>query len=197
MNPALHASDELIELRHAPHKLKLATVSLAGCFGCHMSFLDIDERILQLVELVEFDRSPLTDIKTIGKCDIGLIEGGLCNAENVHVLREFRANCKTLVAVGACAINGGLPALRNNMDVGQMLRDVYMGRHTGSSANNQVPNDPELPLPLNHVHAINEVVHVDYFLPGCPPSGDAIWTFLTELIAGKTPQLGHGLMHYD
>jgi NAD-reducing hydrogenase small subunit len=110
---------------HAPRKLKMATVSLAGCFGCHMSFLDIDERLLQLLELVEFDRSPLTDIKTIGHCDIGLIEGGLCNAENVHVLREFRANCKTLVAVGACAINGGLPAQRNQLDVGQILRDVY------------------------------------------------------------------------
>ena len=181
---------------HAPRKLKLATVSLAGCFGCHMSFLDIDERLLQLLELVEFDRSPLTDIKTIGKCDIGLIEGGLCNAENVHVLREFRANCKTLVAVGACAINGGLPAQRNQLDIGQILRDVYC-THTGASANSQIPNDPELPLPLNHVHPIHEVVHVDYFLPGCPPSGDAIWAFLTDLIAGRTPQLGHGLMHYD
>ena len=76
-----------------PRKLKVATVSLAGCFGCHMSFLDIDERILPLLELIEFDRSPLTDIKHCGPCDIGLIEGGVCNAENVHVLREFRANC--------------------------------------------------------------------------------------------------------
>lgn len=193
MSAVLHTEEVL----HVPRKLKVATVSLAGCFGCHMSFLDIDERILQLVELIEFDRSPLTDIKTIGKCDLGLIEGGLCNAENVHVLREFRAHCKTLVAVGACAINGGLPALRNNMDVGQMLRDVYQGDHTGSSTGNQVPNDPELPLPLNKVHAINEVVHVDYYLPGCPPSADAIWTFLTQLIAGKTAPLGHGLMHYD
>jgi NAD-reducing hydrogenase small subunit len=173
---------------HASRKLKLATVSLAGCFGCHMSLLDIDERLLNLLELVEFDRSPLTDIKTIGRCDIGLIEGGLCNAENVQVLREFRAHCKTLVAVGACAINGGLPAQRNQRDVGQMMCDVY-----GS----QVPNDPELPLPLNHVHPIHEVVHVDYFLPGCPPSADAIWYFLTELLAGRTPQLGHGLIHYD
>ena len=107
-------------------------MSLAGCFGCHMSFLDIDERLLELLELVEFDRSPLTDIKTIGRCDIGLIEGGLCNAENVQVLREFRAHCKTLVAVGACAINGGLPAQRNQRDVGQMLRDVYCS-HSGSS----------------------------------------------------------------
>ncbi len=173
---------------HPVRKLKMATVSLAGCFGCHMSFLDIDERLLELLELVEFDRSPLTDIKTIGRCDIGLIEGGLCNAENVQVLREFRAHCKTLVAVGACAINGGLPAQRNQRDVGQMMSDVYGSR---------VPNDPELPLPLNHVHPIHEVVHVDYFLPGCPPSADAIWYFLTELLAGRTPELKAGLLHYD
>lgn len=183
-------------LLHATRKYKMATVSLAGCFGCHMSFLDIDERLLQLLEVVEFDRSPLTDIKTLGRCDIGLIEGGLCNAENVHVLREFRAQCKTLVAVGACAINGGLPAQRNQLDVGKILRDVYCTQ-TGISANSQIPNDPELPLPLNQVHPIHEVVHVDYFLPGCPPSADAIWAFFNDLIAGRTPHLGHGLMHYD
>ena len=73
-------------------KLIVATAPLCGCFGCHMSLLDIDERILQLIELVEFDRTPLTDIKTIGKCDIGLIEGGVANADNVEDLREFRNN---------------------------------------------------------------------------------------------------------
>ena len=95
-----------------PAKVRVATTSLAGCFGCHMSLLDIDERLFALLEQVEFDRSPLTDIKHCGPCDIGLVEGGLCNAENVHVLREFRANCKVLVAVGACAVTGGLPAQR-------------------------------------------------------------------------------------
>lgn len=179
-----------------PRKLKVATVSLAGCFGCHMSFLDIDERLLELLEHIEFDRSPLTDIKKIGKCDVGLIEGGLCNAENVQVLREFRSNCKTLVAVGACSINGGLPAQRNQRDVGQMLRDVYSTQH-GTVTGSMVPNDPELPLPLNRVHPIHEVVHVDYFLPGCPPSAEAIWSFLTELLAGRTPQLTQDLIHYD
>ena len=161
-------------------KLRVATTSLAGCFGCHMSFLDIDERILKLLELVEFDRSPLTDIKHCGPCDLGLIEGGLCNAENVHVLREFRKNCKILVAVGACAINGGLPAQRNHLDL-----------RAG------IPNDPELPLPLDKVHPIHEVVKVDYFLPGCPPPADAFWKLLTDLLAGRTPTLGHGLLHYD
>ena len=93
----------------AERKLKVATASLAGCFGCHMSLLDIDERLFELLKLVEFDRTPLTDIKEVGPCDIGLIEGGICNAENVHVLKAFRAKCKTLVAVGACAITGGVP----------------------------------------------------------------------------------------
>ena len=177
-------------------KLRVATTSLAGCFGCHMSILDIDERLLDLVELIEFDRSPLTDIKHCGPCDLGIIEGGLCNAENVHVLREFRKNCKILVAMGACAVNGGLPALRNNLPLGEILEEIY---HTspGLAVGSRIPNDPELPLPLNKVHAVHEVVKIDYFLPGCPPSGDAIWKFLTDLLAGRTPELGHGLLHFD
>jgi NAD-reducing hydrogenase small subunit len=176
-------------------KLKLATATLAGCFGCHMSFLDIDERLFELLEHVEFDRSPLTDIKEVGECDIGLIEGGLCNAENVHVLREFRNHCKILVAVGACAINGGLPAQRNPIPLRALLAEVYLTEP--GLAHGGIPNDPELPLPLNKVHPIHEVVKVDYFLPGCPPSGDAIWKFLTDLLAGREPELNHELMHYD
>jgi NAD-reducing hydrogenase small subunit len=177
-------------------KIRVATTSLAGCFGCHMSILDIDERILDLLELVEFDRSPITDIKHCGPCDLGIIEGGVCNAENIHVLREFRNNCKILVAIGACAVNGGLPAQRNHLDLNDILTAVYQ-TEGGLARGVSIPDDPELPLPLNQVHPIHEVVKVDYFLPGCPPSGDAIWKFLTDLIAGRTPHLGHGLLHYD
>ncbi len=110
-----------------PHKVKirLATTSLAGCFGCHMSFLDIDERIFELAAIAEFDRSPLTDVKAFGPCDIALVEGGVCNADNVHVARELRASAKILIAVGACAINGGLPALRNRFSVDDILTRVY------------------------------------------------------------------------
>ncbi len=180
----------------AARRPRVATVSLAGCFGCHMSLLDLDERLFSLFELVEFDRSPLTDLKHCGPCDIGLVEGGLCNAENVHVLREFRARCKVLVAVGACAITGGLPAQRNALDVGEILIDVYRGR-PGLATGSAVPDDPELPLPLARVHPIHEVVHIDHFLPGCPPSADAIWAFLTALLEGREPRLGHGLMEYD
>ena len=175
-----------------PRKWRVATVSLAGCFGCHMSFLDIDERLLALAEVAEFDRSPLTDIKTCGPCDIAIVEGGVCNAENVHVLRELRANAKVLVALGACAVNGGLPAQRNHLDVGECLTRVYCDRTGG-----RVPDDPELPLLLDKVHPINEVVRVDYFVPGCPPSGDAIWKYLTDLIFGRMPRLEHPMLRFD
>lgn len=178
-----------------PRKVKVATASLAGCFGCHMSILDIDERILQLVELVELDRTPLTDIKTIGACDVGLIEGGVANTENVEVLREFREHCKVLVAVGACAISGGIPAMRNQFTVKECLEESYLDGI--GVVNPGIPDDPEIPLLLNKVHPIHEVVKVDYFLPGCPPCADAIWTFLTELIAGKPIELPYSQIHYD
>ena len=181
----------------AKPKLRVATVSLAGCFGCHTSFLDIDERFFELIEHVTFDRSPLTDIKHCGPCDIGLVEGGVCNAENVHVLREFRDNCRILVAIGACAINGGLPAERNHLDLENVLIEVYQTGYALDRAHAAIPNDPELPLLLDKVYPIREVVRVDHFLCGCPPSGDAIWTFLTELIAGETPHLPYPLRHFD
>ncbi len=177
-------------------KIKIATTSLAGCFGCHMSLLDIDLRLLDLMQQVEFDRSPINDIKTVGPSAIGLIEGGVCNAENIEVLREFRRHCKIIVALGACAVNGGLPAQRNHFDLRDILEEVYQSR-PGLAPGSAIPNDPELPLPLNKVHPIHEIVRVDYFLPGCPPSAEAIWKFLTDLLAGRTPVLGGGLLHYD
>lgn len=176
-------------------KVKVATASLAGCFGCHMSLLDIDERILQLVELVEFDRTPLTDIKEIGDCELGIIEGGVANAENVEVLRDFRGHCRILVAMGACAVNGGIPAMRNQFELCECLEEAYING-VGVYAPG-IPDDPEIPLLLNKVHPIHEVVKVDYFLPGCPPSGDAIWTFLTELLEGRTIGFPYSQIHYD
>lgn len=177
-------------------KLKLATTSLCGCFGCHMSFLDIDERLLQLVEQVEFDRSGFTDMKHCGPCDVGLIEGGVCNSENVHVLKAFRESCDLLVAFGACAVNGGVPAQRNHLNVSECLQYAYCQPVT-PTLHSGIPNDPELPLLLDKVRPINEIVRVDYFLPGCPPSGDTIWQFLTSLINGHVPRLPYNLLKFD
>lgn len=176
-------------------KVKIATCSLAGCFGCHMSLLDLDERLFDLAERVELDRSPLTDIKELGDCDLGLIEGGVCNAENVHVLMEFRARCKILVAIGACALNGGVPAMRNQYDLKECLEESYL-RGIGL-VNPQIPNDPEIPLLLDQVHPLHEVVKIDYFLPGCPPSADAIWTFVNQLLSGQPLALPYTQIHYD
>jgi len=108
-------------LKASNTKIRIATATLAGCFGCHMSLLDIDEKIIDLVELVEFDRTPLTDIKQLGHCDIGLIEGAVANSDNVEVLREFRKQCKTIIALGACALNGGIPALRNQFTLEECI----------------------------------------------------------------------------
>ncbi|MEH6628211.1 MAG: NADP oxidoreductase [Motiliproteus sp.] len=176
-------------------KVRIATCSLAGCFGCHMSLLDIDEKLLDLVELVQFDRSPLTDIKHCQPCDVGFIEGGLCNQENVEVLLEFRRQCRILVAVGACAITGGVPAMRNGIDVRECLAEAYLD---GSGiVNPQIPDDPELPLLLDKVRPIQDAVDIDYFLPGCPPSAEIIWEFITQLLAGKQPQLSQTSIRFD
>ncbi|WP_410498478.1 NADP oxidoreductase [Chitinibacter sp. S2-10] len=178
-------------------KLRVATCSLAGCFGCHMSFLDIDERIAELVELVDFDRSPLTDIKSVAEdgVDIGLIEGGVCNAENVHTLREFRSRCRILVAVGACALTGGVPALRNRIPLEECFAEAYL-QGAGIEAP-QVPNDPELPLLLDRVYPLHEVVRIDHVLPGCPPPADAFWELLTALAQGREPELAYPLRRFD
>ena len=177
-------------------KATVATCSLAGCFGCHMSLLDLDERLLDLLDLVEFDRSPINDLKHIQKpVDVGLIEGGVCNAENVHVLHEFRKMCKVLVAVGECANTGGIPSMRNRVPLKRCLEESFI-RGRGIE-NAQIPDDPELPLLLNRVRPLHHIVKVDYFLPGCPPSADAFWRFLTELLAGRDPSLPRELIRFD
>lgn len=176
-------------------KIKIATVSLAGCFGCHMSILDIDEKLFDLVRLVEFDRSPLTDIKHISHCDIGIVEGAVANAENVEVLRQFRKSCKLLVAMGACALNGGVPALRNQFSVAECLQESYLD---GVGVDNPlIPNDAELPMLLNQVYPVHEVVKIDYVLPGCPPSAELIWEFLTAIIQGREVKFETDMIHYD
>ena len=189
--------DRLPELIKEPgQKVSVATCSLAGCFGCHMSFLDIDERIVQLVEHIEFDRSPINDIKTCSEqVDIGLVEGGVCNTENIETLREFRRSCKILIAVGACAIGGGVPALRNPVDVRELLEESYI--NGVGIENPQIPTDDELPHILEKVSAIHEVVKVDFFLPGCPPPADAFWQILNDIVDGREPDLPYDLTYFD
>ena len=179
-------------------KPRVATTSLCGCFGCHMSLLDIDERILQLAEIVDFDRSPIDDIKHISqRCTVGLIEGGCANEENVEVLREFRRSCDILVSVGDCATTGGLPALRNMVPLKECLDEAYIHGPSVHNPAGTVPNDVELPLLLDKVYPAHEVVKIDYHLPGCPPSADTLWAALNALLAGEPLELPYALVKYD
>jgi NAD-reducing hydrogenase small subunit len=179
-----------------PRKLRIATCSLAGCFGCHMSLLDVDEALADLLDHIEFDRSPLTDIKHVseGGVDIGLIEGGLCNHENVEVLREFRARCKVLVAVGACAMYGGVPALRNGIPVSELIAEAYQG---ADLMNPQVPLDPELPPLLRQVLPLHEVVKIDVTLPGCPPPAEAFRELIMAQLEGRAMVIPEGSRRFD
>lgn len=179
-------------------KPKIATASLAGCFGCHMSILDIDERILQLIELVDFDKSPVDDIKEFtGRCLVGLVEGGCCNEENVHVLKNFRRHCDVLISVGDCAIMGGLPAMRNACTLKECLEEAYLKNPTVYNPSNKIPSDPELPLLLDKVYPCHEVVKMDYHIPGCPPSADTLWEILTALLQNRPINLAYGMIKYD
>jgi NAD-reducing hydrogenase small subunit len=180
-------------------KAVIATTSLAGCFGCHMSILDIDERILDLIQLVEFNKSPIDDIKTFTKqCDIGLIEGGCCNSENVHVLKDFRKHCNILISVGECAIMGGLPAMRNGIPIKECLREAYLtGPSVTANTEHIIPNDPELPMLLDKVYPCQEIVKIDYYLPGCPPSADLIWETLVALLKGTELNLPYEVIKFD
>lgn len=166
-----------------------------------MSLLDIDERILKLIELVEFNKSPIDDIKTFTKeCTIGIIEGGCCNSENVHVLKEFRKHCKILISLGECAIMGGLPALRNGIPVQECLEEAYLNGPTVSDGVNPegiLPNDDELPMILDRVYPCHEIVKIDYFLPGCPPRADLIWNAVAALVTGSEMDLPYEVIKFD
>ncbi|MTI00191.1 NADP oxidoreductase [Roseibium sp. RKSG952] len=184
-------------------KARIATVSLAGCFGCHMAFLDIDERLIDLMKLVEIDRSPLTDKKSFDRrCDIGVIEGGCCNEENVHVLQDFRRHCDVLVGLGQCAIMGGLPAMRNaimhsDAPLRECLDEAYITGRYIRNTTHHVPNDPALPLLLDKVYPCSQVVEIDYQIPGCAPTGDIIFDTLSKLLAGRFRGFESDMIKFD
>ena len=182
----------------AMNKKIIATVSLAGCFGCHMSMLDIDTELLDLIELVSFDKSPLTDFKNFTtRCHIGLIEGGCCNSENIETLRKFREHCDILVALGECSIWGGLPAMRNSIPLSECIEEAYLNSVTNEPGNNIIPYHEDLPKILDRVYACNEIVKIDYYIPGCPPDANHIWKAVKKLLWGEEFSILYSEFKYD
>jgi len=162
-------------------KLKLATVWLDGCSGCHMSFLDMDERLLELAEYVDVVYSPLVDMKQYPESvDIALVEGAVASVDDEKKIKKIRAHTKTLVAMGDCAITGNVPSMRNPIGPDAILDRAYIQNAT---AQQQIPC-VVVPRLLKTVRPIHEYVKVDVFLPGCPPSADTFYAALTALING-------------
>jgi NAD-reducing hydrogenase small subunit len=168
-------------------KTRVATIWLSGCSGCHMSFLDQDELLLDLAKRIQLVYSPIVDIKVFPeKVDMTLVEGAVANEEQKSLLKEARVRSKVLISLGDCAVTGNVTALRNaweNSDEAVLEREFIDNTDT----NPQVPTD--VPKLLKKVYPLHEVVNVDYFIPGCPPSAGLINYVLTELLAGRTPNM--------
>jgi NAD-reducing hydrogenase small subunit len=179
-------------------KVKVATDWLDICSGCHMAILDIDERIVELLKYVEFTSSPITDLKHPPKegVDVGILTGAVSNTHQLEVAEEMRERAKILISLGDCAVFGGICTMRNFFNTEDVLRRGYV--ETPSTDEwGAIPRSPELAKLFDRVRALDEVVKVDLHIPGCPPPADAIWFALTELLAGRIPELKDENLTYE
>jgi NAD-reducing hydrogenase small subunit len=169
------------------NKVKVATIWLSGCAGCHMSFLDQDERVIDLAEKISVVYSPIVDVKNYPEnTDVVLIEGAAGNEEQLELLKKARSRTKVLISLGDCAVTGNVTGLRNTVANAneEILNRAY--KET-ANINQQIPKG--VPKLLDKAQALHELVKVDYFIPGCPPSADLINYVLTELLSGRTPNM--------
>jgi NAD-reducing hydrogenase small subunit len=172
-------------------RLKVATVWFGGCSGCHMSFLDLDEFLIELAGKIELVCSPVIDVKEYPEnVDVCLIEGAICNEDNLELLRKIRARTKVLVSFGDCAVTGNVPAIRNQLGLGN-AENVLQRAYIENAQNNPcVPKaDGIVPALLERVMPVHEVVSVEFFLPGCPPPADRIKALMVQVLNGETPKL--------
>lgn len=167
-------------------KKRVATVWLDGCSGCHMSFLDMDERLLDLAPIIDLVYSPLVDFKEFpDDVDVTLVEGAVSSEEDLEKIQKIRQRTKILVSLGDCAVTGNVPSLRNPLKVEAIMQDVYLNTDL---AQPQIPTQV-IPRLLARVRPVHAVVKVDLYVPGCPPSAETIFYAVSELLAGRQPDL--------
>lgn len=177
------------------NKVKIATGCLGGCSGCHMSFLDIDEYVVDLIEEVDILASHMiVDTKEIPEVDVGIVEGAITNEENIELVREIREKSDIFVAWGDCSCLGGIMTMRNFLDIDEVLEETYKGKADSES---EVPSPENLPRLCDKVGPVDQYVDVDVYLPGCPPSADLIKYGLEELLAGRIPKLTKDQLSYN
>ena len=163
---------------------RLATVWLDGCSGCHMSFLDLDERLLEVAELADLVYSPLVDAKEYPEgVDVCLVEGAVSSTDDFAKIRLVRERTATLVSFGDCAVTSNVPGLRNPIGPAPLLERAYVDNV------DLRPGVPSLVVPalLPRSMPVHRVVPVDVFLPGCPPSADVIHETLLRLLGSGSP----------
>ena len=165
-------------------KIRLATVWLDGCSGCHMSILDTDERLVAIAGLADIVWGPLVDAKEFPEnVDVTLVEGAVSSEEDLHRVRLVRSRTRILVSLGDCAVNGNVPAMRNQFGASAVLKRAYLENGTLDA---QIPRQV-IPALLPVTRPVHELVPVDVFVPGCPPSADLIFSVLSELLEGRIP----------
>ncbi len=163
-------------------RVRLATVWLDGCSGCHMSLLDIDERLLAIADRIDLVYGPLMDAKTYPEgVDVALIEGAVSSEDDEAKLRTVRANTQIVVALGDCAVNSNVPSMRNQYRRIDILHRAY---HENASIPGPSPNEVVPPLRPKAV-ALHDIVKVDLFLPGCPPHADKIFDLIDRMLNGE------------
>jgi NAD-reducing hydrogenase small subunit len=167
-------------------KARVATLWLDGCSGCHMSLLDMDERLLELAGKIDVVYSPLIDVKDFPEnVDVALVEGAVSSDEDLEKILKVRARSRLLVSLGDCDVTANIPSLRNPFKVQDVLDRAYVEN------TNLNPGAPQQAVPtlLAQARPIHEFVNVDVFVPGCPPSADTIYYVLAEILEGRCPDL--------
>ncbi len=167
-------------------KIKLATVWLDGCSGCHMSLLDIDEGIIAVARKADLVYGPLVDTQHFPEgVDVTLVEGAVSSQEDLRLIQTIRKRSRMIVALGDCAVTSNVPAMRNMVPVKKLLERVYV---EGAQEKTGVPTDG-VPALLKNALPVHEVVKVDLHIPGCPPKPEAIMYVISELLEGRKPDL--------